>query len=60
MDDEDNIDPDKLEELKSCFGSFDNNGDGTISGMLRCHLLIIFTPAIILEIDPETCMLFLF
>ena len=48
MDDEDNLAPEKLAELKSCFGSFDRNGDGTISASEFQNALIrmnIYIPA---------------
>ena len=52
MDDEDNLAPEKLAELKSCFGSFDRNGDGTISANEFQNALIrmnIYIPAEVLN-----------
>ena len=48
MADEDNLAPEKLAELKNCFGSFDRNGDGTISANEFQNALIrmnIYIPA---------------
>ena len=53
MDDEDNLAPEKLAELKSCFGSFDRNGDGTISANEFQNALIrmnIYIPAEVLNL----------
>ena len=51
MDDEDNLAPEKLAELRACFGTFDRNGDGTISASEFQNALIrmnIYIPAEVL------------
>lgn len=61
MDDEDNIAPEKLAELKECFGSFDRNGDGTISASEFQNALIrmnIYIPAEVCIVFVVHCIVF--